>query len=329
MPLLLTREDLRPLLHDTAMLEEAFDAVRASFLHHQRGEAPSFALVQLPLVDRASVVRVTPAASPVGLTLRAYPGVPAAGESDAFAVLVFDAEGGRLLALMAGDDLNVFRTAVPAGLACRLLAPGRARTLALLGSGRQAHGQARAILHGLPSIHEVRVYSPTAEHRVSFAAELRELGALAEAVESAHLAVEGADVIGIASNARAPVVEADWVRPGALVVNIGAGQVPPELALRARIIVSSREGVVGEHARREPLATLIRTGAWRAEDVAAELADVIAGKAVARTAPEQTVLFEMAGLSAWDVAIARWAYDWAERTGVGQRFSLSAGKTSS
>ena len=50
---------------------------------------------------------------------------------DAYFHLLFDNESGDLLALMAGRELNIWRTGSPAGVASRYLAPSGAKTLGL------------------------------------------------------------------------------------------------------------------------------------------------------------------------------------------------------
>jgi alanine dehydrogenase len=173
-------------------------------------------------------------------------------------------------------------------------------------------------------LERVRVYSPTREHREAYA---REMGAAVDvAVEAAghpRDAVEGADLIAVASSARAPVLEADWVRPGACVVSIASGQLPPALVARARLTVSARDEVVGAEARREPYGSMIAAGELSAGRVV-ELGEIILGDVPGRVREDEIIVHEMPGLSFWDAAILGWAYDWAVRNRVGLSFNLSA-----
>jgi ornithine cyclodeaminase/alanine dehydrogenase-like protein (mu-crystallin family) len=322
---LLTQRDLQPLFADPGALEDGFASIEASFSEHQRGEAASYSSLALPLEGPRDVLRVVPARSLAnGASVRVNPQI--AGDHppvDAHVNLLFDNRNGQLLALLAGDDLNVYRTGIPSGIGVRYLAPSDARTVALLGSGRQARGQIAAIHHALPSIDAVRVYSPTPEHRVAFALEMsNRLGLRVQAIDSPEDAVRGADVVGITSNAREPVLEADWVQPGALVVSIANAQLPPELIMRARVIASARSSFAVE-ARREPYSSLAASGTWGPERLVGEMADVIAGVVQARKSPGDVVVLELVGLSAWDAAALNWAYRWAEANDVGEVFHLS------
>ncbi|MBM2810815.1 MAG: Ornithine cyclodeaminase [Chloroflexi bacterium] len=241
---------------------------------------------------------------------------------DSYVNLVFDPNDGRLLAMLAGEDMNVFRTGLPAGLGARYMASNGATTLAMLGSGRQAPGQAAAIRHALPDLRQIRVFSPTPAHRARFADEMAaRLGIMASAVDSAREAIEDADVVDVCTSATEPVFETTWVRPGALVITVSAGVLPSDLVTGSRVVVAaSRE--IGSDSPREPYTSLIKAGAWGPDSIVADFAEVLQGAAV-RQSSDDTVIFEMHGMSAWDVALNRWAYDSALARGVGTAFHLS------
>ena len=325
MALLLTRDDLRPLLEDPAQLDSAFAVIADAFREHRASGGKPTPQLALPLADSRGAVRVVTAASATnGVTLRAASGGPGASPIDAYVILLFDSSNGQLRGVLAGDDLNVYRTAVPAGVGCRALARRDSRVVAMLGSGRQARGQLVMLRHALPALQEIRVYSPTSEHRVAFALEMSErLGMQVDAVADPEEAVTGADVIGVTSNAPEPVIATSWLKPGALVISIAVGQVPLDLLGRARVVVSSLVDVAGPSARREPYTSAIKSGAWDPSQ-AVELLDILDGAAPARLQDDQIVLYEMPGMGVWDTAIVRWVHDWATRQEAGTPFHLSS-----
>jgi ornithine cyclodeaminase/alanine dehydrogenase-like protein (mu-crystallin family) len=195
----------------------------------------------------------------------------------------------------------------------------------MLGSGRQARPQLIALLRAAPSIEHARVYSPNADHRRQYAAEMSaRAGIPVEAVDDPRRAVEGADVIGICSNSRQPVLEASWVRPGAFIVSISGGQLPNDLITSSRVTVCTREDVVGPDAKREPYTSMIASGEWAADRVAAEMSEIILGKIPGRVSDDETVVHEMPGVSFWDTAIVNLAYRWAVTHEVGTPFNLSS-----
>jgi alanine dehydrogenase len=323
MVLLLTRDDLRPLTEDPAHLDGAFQAIEESFREHLRGEASLHGVMEVPVTGPQRAIRFLPSASPEnGAGLRLNPLVGRQDNPDSFVNLYFDGSNGRLVALMAGDDINILRTGVPAGVGARYLAPENPRVLGMLGTGRQSRYQLIAVKHALPSLERVRVFSPTPEHRRQYAEEMTQrIGIPVEAVDDGRSAVEGADVIGVTSNSREPALHADWVRPGALVISMSAGQLAPEVVLQSRVIVASKPEVV--EGRREPFRSLIADGRWSAEGVAATLAEVMEGQRPGRQSQDETILYEMPGMSVWDIAIMRWAYDWAVANELGSTFHLS------
>ena len=130
-------------------------------------------------------------------------------------------------------------------------------------------------------------------------------------------------MVGITSNSRQPVLEAGWVRPGALVVSIGAGQLPADLVAQTRVIVSARSELTGPGVRREPYTSMIAAGQWADDRIAAEIGEIIQGTAPARVNATDTVLYEMPGVSLWDVAILNWAYQWCLAHEVGTEFHLT------
>src|SRR5581483_6338881 len=220
MVLLLTQADLRPLADDSPLLDGAFQAIERALVEHLHGEATLYAGTDLPLSGPQRSLRVLRSASPTnGDRIGFSPLVGRGDQPDSYVHVLFDGPNGQLLALIAGDDLTIMRTAVPAGIGARYLAPKGARVMAMLGSGRQARGQLIAVKHALPDIGRARVYSPTREHRTAYAEEMtRRLGIPVEAVDDPRLAVEGADVVGVTSNSREPVLQAEWVRAGALIL---------------------------------------------------------------------------------------------------------------
>src|SRR6476646_8192562 len=86
------------------------------------------------------------------------------------AVLIFDSEHGGVAAMLDGTAITSTRTAAVSGVATRALSRNDASTLAILGSGVQAHTHLKAMCAVRP-IRTLRVWSRTLEN----AAKLAEL----------------------------------------------------------------------------------------------------------------------------------------------------------
>jgi len=322
MAIILSETDLQALYRSPAAIDELLRWVEGALASQSRNQVAGQIRVETTVVDPKKKYRIMTAAVPdAGCGMRITALFRSA--KDAYFHLLFDNESGDLLALMAGRELNVWRTGAPAGVATRYLAPPSARTLGLVGSGRQARGQLVAIRRALPTLTRVRVYSPTAAHRTVFAKEMSaRLDVPVEAVNSPDEAVHDADIVSLATNSRACVLEADWVSAGALVISITSGQLPPELVAGSRVIVSWKEEVLAGESPRQPYTAMIAAGAWSPDKIAGELGEVILGEIPARAKAGETVLFESVGMPALDTAASVWAYQWAKEHQLGTPFSL-------
>jgi alanine dehydrogenase len=322
MALLISGTDLKGLFGKPSSMDSLVEVISETLRAHGRGEIPSQGGFPLPLGDGKKNFRVLTAIVPnAGMVMRTYPLF--AGAKDAHSNLLFDGQTGDLLALIAGDELTIWRTGAPAGIACRLLAPPEAKVLALLGSGRQAKGQLLATRRAVPSLEAVRVFSPNEEHRKHFAQQMSAwLEIEIAAVDNAWAAVEGADIVDVATSARHPVLESRWVSRGALVISIGNGQLPQELVAGSRVFVSSKDELSNFKPPRQPYTTLIEGGTW-SHDQTTELSEVLLGKKPARQDESEIILFELLGMPAWDAAASAWAYRWALDHRTGTVFSMA------
>jgi len=322
MALVISGNDLEGLFSQPASMDLLVEVISETLRAHSRGEITSQEGFLLPVGDGKRNFRVLTATLPsAGAVLRIYPLF--AGARDAHCNLLFDGQTGDLLALIAGGELNVWRTGAPAGIACRLLARRDAKVLGLLGSGRQAKGQLLAIRRAAPSVEKVRVFSPNKERRTYFAEQMSSwLEIEVEAVDHARAAVEGAGVVDVATNSRVPVLESNWISPGALVISIGSGQLPQELVARSRVLVSSKEELLNFRPPREPYTAMIATGIWSAAQTI-ELGEVIRAKQPGRQTESEMIVFELLGMPAWDAAASAWAYHWALDHKTGTQFSLA------
>lgn len=323
MPIILGEKDLERLYKTPSAMDELLKLIEESFIAHNRNQIAGQIRVETSLVDTKRKFRTMTAAVPgagYGMRINAL----FSGAKDAYFHLLFDGRSGDLLALVAGRELNIWRTGAPAGVASRYLAPPQAKTLGLLGSGRQARGQLVALHRALPLLAQVRVFSPTEAHRTTFAKEMSAwLGIAVEAVNSPRAAVQDAPIVSVATNSRSPVLETDWISPGSLVVSITSGQLPQQLVADSRVIVSWKDEVLAGESPREPYATMIAAATWSGDKIAGELGEVILGRIPGRQNDRQTIIFESVGMPSWDATATAWAFRWAAERHVGISFSLA------
>lgn len=257
-----------------------------------------------------------------------FPGNAARGlDAHQGAVLLFDPDDGRLLAVVDASSITGIRTAAVSALATRLLARSDAVTLAVLGSGVQARAHLEALTLVRP-FERVRVWSRSTAHAGAFARWATERSGLeVTACRSAAEAVRGADVVCTVTSSRSPVLEGAWLEPGTHVNAVGASQpdareLDSAAVARARLFTDRRESLERESADyRVPWSE----GLLGEEPNVTELGEVAAGLAPGRTSTEEITLFESLGLAIEDLAAARYVLERAEHEGLGTVVELVAG----
>lgn len=172
----------------------------------------------LPRRDVAAlrIVNATWCFPEVAGSRRAVVDAPPDGRVPAF-VLVFSTRTGQVEALIPDALLQRDRVVCTGAVGARLLARTQARTLGLVGTGNMAAGYLRA-LGSDRRIDRVLVHSPNPDHRRRFAEQNSVATGLdVHAVDTAREAAS-ADIVCLATNARQPVVDTEWIRPGAHVI---------------------------------------------------------------------------------------------------------------
>jgi alanine dehydrogenase len=235
-------------------------------------------------------------------------------------ILLMDSSTGELLAVMDGRYITEARTAAVSAVSTRLLARGDAGVLAILGSGVQARSHLRAFSH-VRALRDVRVWSPSAIHRREFADEMhREIAVPISPVATVKEAVDGADLVVLATAAREPILRSEWIADGTHIAAVGAcrpdhREMDTELVKRARVFVDSRTGALAEAG---DLVVPIRAGAIDATHIAGELGQLASGAVAGRQAPGDVTLFKSLGMAVEDVAAAHLVYERATERGLGR-----------
>jgi len=216
---------------------------------------------------------------------------------------LFDPDTLALEALVDGAALTAMRTAAVSALATRLLAREDAERLVIFGAGRQARAHLDAMLAVRP-IRWVGVVDPDRGHADALLAEARRHGLAAEAVDAD--AVATADLICTCTTSATPVLDGARVMPGAHVNAMGAyrphdRELDAALMARGRIVVETRAAALAEAG---DLVLAIAEGAISADDVVADLAEVLAG-APARRSDEDVTVFKSVGVAFEDLVVAR------------------------
>jgi ornithine cyclodeaminase/alanine dehydrogenase-like protein (mu-crystallin family) len=152
-----------------------------------------------------------------------------------FFFFLFDSDTARPLAQFEANYLGQIRTGAVSGYATDVLAAPEATTLAVIGSGFQAHAQVAAI-RCVRELKDVRVWSRSKEKREAFAAANQ-----CRAVDTAEEAVRGADIVVTCTPSKDPVIDDSWIDRGAHVNAMGSNrenrrELPSRLIHRADLV---------------------------------------------------------------------------------------------
>ncbi|WP_336023174.1 ornithine cyclodeaminase family protein [Halobellus salinisoli] len=306
---------------------EFVSAVREGY--RQRGNgAPAEPRTKLTNADPPGFLTTYAAVLPETGTMGGYLYSAGFGAKDAwFTTPLFDAESGAPIAMIDGASMNPFKTGATGAVAADELARAGATSAAIIGSGPQARGQLRA-LATVRDLETVWVYSPTKEHRESFAGEMdRRLGASVAAVASAAAAIEDADVVVTATNADEPVFDGDALEPGTHVTAMGQYD-PAKRELDATTI--ERATYVPDLKKRAlqdagSFLHALEEGVVDEDHIHGELGDIVAGNVPGRQSDEEITLFDSGGTGIETVAAATLLYERAREEGLGQTIDFAPG----
>ena len=202
----------------TVGLAEAVDAVRAALVAEHDSRAATMAKTALAWGGGHTLHAIGGVDHATGLVATKTWAHTAGGAEPVLAV--WDAESGQLLAMIEAFALGQLRTASVSAVAIEAMAAPGAATLAIIGTGKQAFPQVAAALDRR-AIEQVRVFSPTADHRDAFVRRLHDV-VPAVACDDVAAATADADIVVTATRARRPVVRCADLGPHTLVVAVGA-----------------------------------------------------------------------------------------------------------
>jgi alanine dehydrogenase len=238
---------------------------------------------------------------------------------------LFDADNGRLLAMMEAVALGQIRTAGISGIATQALADPHSDDMAIIGTGAQALLQVAAIA-ATRKLRRLRVYSPTAEKRAAFVDKSRAAFEF-EILNCSRLeqAIDAAGIVTLITRAREPFLKASMVARGAHINAAGAilpgnAEFHQDIFDRASLIVvdsvaNARKGSTefSEHFGADEQA-------WKS---VRSLGSVLAENR-GRPAAADLTLFKPMGMGLSDLCVAGLAYERAVAGGMGVRLARGA-----
>jgi ornithine cyclodeaminase len=203
-------------------------------------------------------------------------------------ILVLDPETGQLAATIDGESVTLLRTAAATLVAVEALRPeARAAAVprfAIVGAGLQAQAHEQALLERWPPA-EVTVVGRG--------------GSVASAVS-------GADTVILCTTSRDPVIEADQLDRGTMLVSIGSfapdrSEFGSDVVRRAGRVFADDAGTASRQSG--PVKAALRDGVLEPEGVVS-LGDVLVGREARPTEEDDLIVYTSVGLGFQDAAVA-------------------------
>lgn len=226
-------------------------------------------------------------------------------------ILLFDRKHGEPLALVDGTSVTFWRTAGISGLASRLLSRENSETLLLLGTGNLSTYIIRAQA-SVRSLKHVMVWGRTPANAEKVVNQMSE--ELADikfsVVTNLQEACGEADIVVSATGSHEPLVKGNWIKEGTHTDFIGnhhatKRECDTALVVKSKVYADSRDNCFREAGE---ILVPISEGAFKKEDVVAQLTEMCAEKAPLRENDQEITLFKSIGMALSDLVGAGLAY---------------------
>ena len=239
-------------------------------------------------------------------------------------MVLFASKTGMLEALLLDNGyLTDVRTAAAGAVSARHLANVGSNTVCVIGAGVQAKLQLKALSLVRP-IENAVIWARDPSKAIDLAAELKEeMGIEVKAQGDIAAAVGSADIVVTTTPSATPLVMADWLQPGQLVIAMGSDQehkseLEPACLARADLYVPDSQS---QCAVKGELRSAIAAGVVSPDRQFAELGDIAVGSGAGRQSDSQIIIADLTGTGVQDTAIATLARQRAEAEGVGTTFT--------
>ena len=238
-------------------------------------------------------------------------------------IILSEIERGFPIAFMEGTLCSNMRVGAMGALAARYLAKPDSKSIGFIGAGEQAKMHLIAMKAAIPSLQVCRVGAKEVAEEEEFVAQMTPILPDMEirgTQTDLKAAVGEADIIVTATSAQAPLLKADWMKPGAFYSHVGGWEDEYAVAAQCDKIVCDDWETV-KH-RTQTLSRMYKDGQLSDDDIHGNLVDLITGKKPGRENPEERTYFNAVGLAYTDVAIAYALYQRARDAGMGQDLKI-------
>ncbi len=233
-----------------------------------------------------------------------------------------DKETGAPLSIMAGNLISSMRTGAVPGVVSKHLAKKDTQVLGAVGGGAINQSCIEAITTTVDSINKVILFDIDLEKGKQIAKKLEEtINLPVEVVTDMDACIKQSDIVTVATSGKIkPKIEADTIKPGALIILTGAADLTQDIYENARVVsdlwsmhekwledgLAHPDGIssILDWTMSGQLLELIHEGKYKSETID-DLGDIVSGKKEGRTSDNEVIICMTGGLPTEDIA---WAY---------------------
>lgn len=237
--------------------------------------------------------------------------------------LLSEIETGFPVAVMEGTLASNMRVAAIGGVAAKHLARKDSKSIGFIGAGEQAKMHLLAMKVVRPGIKECRVAAKTAIEEEQFIDQLSPLlpdMTFIRANTVARDAMQDADILVTATSAQAPLLKAEWMKPGAFYSHIGGWEDEYAVAQQCDKIVCDDWETVTH--RTQTLSRMYAEGLLSHNDIHADLHELVSKHKPGRESDDERIYFNAVGLAYVDIALAHAMFKRSESAHVGEKLRL-------
>ncbi len=216
-------------------------------------------------------------------------------------MLVFSRKTGVLEAILLDEGyLTNLRTAVAGAVVAKYLAPREVTAVGIVGAGVQGRMQLDW-LRRVRKFEEAVVWGVNEEELVAYRRDMESPGLKIRTTLRAEKVAAAANLIVTCTPATAPVLKAEWIRPGTHITAVAKQELDAAILARAdRVVVDS----LSQSELRGEVYQAVNAGAI-GRDRLVELGRVIGDQKLWRASESETTVADLTGVAVQDIQISK------------------------
>jgi N-[(2S)-2-amino-2-carboxyethyl]-L-glutamate dehydrogenase len=239
--------------------------------------------------------------------------------------LLFDNETVRVTCVMEGAHISALRTAAVSTLSISLVGNAPIHSAAIIGTGAIGAMHLELMVKTFSSLQRVMLFDLNRAQAEGLAEKTSRTHRNVEVASSAEEAVQSSEVVIAATTVTTGYIRYEWLRPGAVVVNVSLDDLLPEVFLKAgkifiddwNLVRQDSRRLLGKMCREGLIAGPQETSNPNARKIDGELCDIVAGGHPGRSNSEEVIVVNPFGLAIEDIAFATRIFEIAQARGVG------------